>query len=489
MKKFWGTYHGSRKHRMMLEDRSVSPNKNFLGQSTVELALLLPTLALMLGLIIYAYRVNHKLSEQTHTTYAKKIYKYHTEGMIFDPIKGIYVPKGQYNELIPPDAMIDPGKLAGELSLSLIAQLGLSKLFDVLNIDTTTYGGAFAQGFSTSLAGSATSTLVRNGSLHEMNSKDVENATWAGGAAAFSSQSATRDFQGGEGADAGKITGIQELFGSGAQAGVIGYFNSHGDLAVAGTSAFGGMMNSDTTASWVDSGASGLSTSAGAEILRGATKGAVQSSASGIFGGDLKIKNVLIGAASNAVQTNAFADTLPWTGSDPKNSAMYGAFNGAFSSVVSGGKGTSVALATASGALGSAQTAQALGGNNSFKTKASNTVGGAGMQYLSGSSLSAVGVGALSSAVGSGTGWAGNQVSGSLSSSFSNAFASNKTSSSNNVDPATAKMALSQPNTANDTAQDPSFIGSTDALMDATVKGVMEGEVLESMEPKEGPRT
>jgi len=53
------------------------------AQSTVELALLLPTLVFMLAMIIYAYKVNHKLSEQTHATYAEKMYKYHTEGLSF----------------------------------------------------------------------------------------------------------------------------------------------------------------------------------------------------------------------------------------------------------------------------------------------------------------------------------------------------------------------------------------------------------------------
>ncbi|MCC7460313.1 MAG: hypothetical protein IT286_03325, partial [Proteobacteria bacterium] len=108
------------------------------GQSTVELALLLPTLAFMLGMIIYAYKVNHKLNDQTTSAFSQKMHKYHMEGMIYDAATGTYYPKGQFSELIPRDALIDPGKLAGEISLQLISQLGLSKLFDALNIDNST---------------------------------------------------------------------------------------------------------------------------------------------------------------------------------------------------------------------------------------------------------------------------------------------------------------------------------------------------------------
>ncbi len=253
-------------------------------------------------------------------------------------------------------------------------------------------------GFSSSLASSAITTGIQTGSLNDMSAQDLENATWAGGAAAFSSQSATEDFQGGEGLDAGQVTGLQEFLGSGAQAGTIAFFNSHGDLEVAGAAAVGGMINSDTTGEWVSVGADGEAEKSNApEILRGATKGAVQSSASGIISGNLDGQSVLIGAAGGAVQTEAFADTLPLTGDDPKNSAMYGAFNGAFSSVVSGGNGTNTLLAAGGGALGSQQTAGLVGGGNSFSYTAISTVGGAGLQYLSGSSLEAIGMGALTS--------------------------------------------------------------------------------------------
>lgn len=467
------------------------------GQSTVELALLLPTIVLMLSFIIYAYKVNHTISQQTHDNYANKISKFHLEGMIFDPVKGIFVPEGQYSELITPDALIDPGKLVGELALQMIAQLGLNKLFSALNIDTTTYAGAFAQGFTSSLASAAISTGVQTGSLHDMNAQDLENATWAGGAAAFSSQDATEDFQGGEGVTAGTETGLQEFLGSGAQAGLIGFFNSHGDLKVAGASAVGGALNSDTSNEWVDVGADGTDDSAGAEILRGATKGAVQSSASGLIGGNLDGKTVVVGAATGAVQTDAFAETLPLTGDDPKNSAMYGAFNGAFSSTVSGGSGTDIIYSAAGGALSSKQTAGALGGDRSFTYNAASIAGNAGLQYASGSSLQAVGIGALTSSASSGIRYGVKSVSGSLSKSF-DGYGSNKSGSSSESsgqrtssnDPMTtqdAQLVLNDQGTADNLAEDEIFTEDIDGILDGTVAGVQNGETLASLEPEEVP--
>jgi hypothetical protein len=466
------------------------------GQSTVELALLLPTIVLMLSFIIYAYKVNHEVSQQTHDTYSEKISKFHLEGMIFDPVKGIYVPEGQYSELIAPDALIDPGKLVGELALQLVAQLGLNKLFSALNIDTSTYGGAFAQGFTSSLASSAISTGVQTGSLHDMNAQDLENATWAGGAAAFNSQSATEDFQGGEGVTAGTETGLQEFLGSGAQAGIVGFFNSHGDFAVAGASAVGGALNSDTSNEWVDVGADGKNDSAGAEILRGATKGAVQGSASGLIGGNLDGKTVVIGAASGAVQTQAFAETLPLTGeSNQKESAMYGAFNGAFASTVSGGSGTDILYSAAGGALSSKQTAGALGGDRSFSYHAASVAGNAGLQYASGSSLQAVGIGALTSSVSSGIGYGVDSVSGSLSKSF-DGNGSNKSTGGNNdattsnnktMSPQDAQLVLNDQGTADNLAEDEIFTEDIDGILDGTVAGVQNGETLASLEPEEVP--
>jgi hypothetical protein len=468
---------------------SMSPDDFRRGQSTVELALLLPTIVLMLSFIIYAYKVNHKLSEQAHTTYSEKMYKFHMEGMVYDPVKGLYMPEGQYSELIPPDAMIDPSKLAGELGLQMIAQLGLSKLFDVLNIDTSTYGGAFAQGFTTSLASSAVTTAVQTGSLNDMNAQDLENATWAGGAAAFSSQSATEDFQGGQDLEAGKITGLQEFLGSGAQAGTIAFFNSHGDVEVAGASAVGGAINSDTTNEWISVGSDGKAEESNMpEILRGATKGAVQSSVSGIFGGNLDAKTVVVGAASGAVQTEAFADTLPLTGDDPKNSAMYGAFNGAFSSVVSGGDAKTTLLAAGGGALGSSQTSTALGEQGSFTSQAAVMVGGAGLQYISGTSLQAIGVGALTGAAGSGIGYIGNRVSNSLSKSFENRGSNHSASTDNGYFNAEdAKFVLNDEKTVEELADDEMFADDIAAILDGTVDGMQNAETLQSFEPNKVP--
>ena len=452
------------------------------GQSTVELALLLPTLVFMLSMIIYVYKVNYKSNQVTTQAFSERMYKYHMEGKFYDPIQGVYFPNGQYSELIPPDALIDPGAIAGELGLQLITQLGLSKLFDALNIDNSTYAGAFAQGFTYSIADSAVTTYVQDGSLQQMNAQDLENATWAGLASAAASHNtsgdgrtnnATSTFQGSDPTS----SSLREFLGSGAQAGLIGFFNSHGDLGVAGSSAVGGMLNSDSSKNWVSTGTDGLTDSNGTEILRGATKGAVQSSVSGIFGGNWDAKTVAIGAASGAVQTEAFADTLPLTGDDPQNSAMYGAFNGAFSSVVSGGDGTSTLVSAGMGALGSQQTAGSLGGSDTFKYRAVTTIGGAAGQYIQGNSLEAVGMGALSGAVGQGMGWAGNQVSTSLSNSFSSA-----SSGSNGTSVNGATTVLGTEQTSNDLANDDTFNISIDEILNGANEGVLNAETLESFE-------
>jgi hypothetical protein len=453
------------------------------GQSTVELALLLPVLALMLSMIIYAYKVNHKLNDQTTSAFSEKMYKYHMEGMIYDSTTGVYFPKGQYSELIPEDALFDVSKLAGELGLQLVTQLGLSKLFDALNIDNSTYGGAFAQGFSYSIADSAVNTYVEDGSLQQMNAQDLENATWAGLASAAASHNTSGDGRTNnatnllQGSDP-TGSSLRELLGSGAQAGLIGFFNSHGDLGVAGASAAGGMLNSDSSKSWVSTGADGLTDSNGTEILRGATKGAVQSSVSGIFGGNVDAKTVLIGAAGGAVQTEAFADTLPLTGSDPQNSAMYGAFNGAFSSVVSGGNGTNTLVSAGMGALGSQQTAGTLGGNRSVGYRAVSAVGGAAGQYAQGSSVEAIGQSALMGAVGQGMGWAGNQVSNSLSNSFQN-MGSNSSNSNSTNQPLSV---LTNPQTADGVGEDDGFMASMDDILNGANEGVLNAETLESFE-------
>lgn len=443
------------------------------GQSTVELALLLPTLMLMLGFIIYAYKVNHKLNDEATANFGEKMYKYHMENMIYDPEKGVYVAEGDYSEIIPKSGTISAEDIA-KAAASFGAQLGLSALFSKLNIfDTSTYGGAFAQGFTYSLASSSVDHLINDGNLQDMSAADLENATWAGAASAMSSQQATEDFQGGEGETAGTASGAREFFGSGAQAGLIGFAESKGDWKAGATSAVGGMINSDTTAGWAESGTDG------SQILKGAGLGAVESSADGLItNGKIDGKTVLVGAATGAVHTDAFARTLPLTGkTDQKNSAMYGAFNGAFSTVVSGGDTKSTLVAAGTGALGSKQTTNALGGSKSFTSQAVNIAGGAAGGLVKGESLKAVGQGALTSAVGSAVGsaagWAGNQISP----SFKSMFGSSKTSNE-------VTQNIRSPEAAEQTGNDTAFIESNDSILDGVDASIYESEYLKSIKGK-----
>ncbi|MEZ4845931.1 MAG: hypothetical protein R2877_02890 [Bdellovibrionota bacterium] len=449
---------------------------------------MLPTLAFMLGMIIYAYKVNYKTNQITTEAFSERMYKYHMEGKFYDPIQGVYFPNGQYSELIPPDALIDPGAIAGELGLQLITQLGLSKLFDALNIDNSTYYGAFAQGFTYSIADSAVNTYVQDGSLQQMSAEDLENATWAGLASAAASHNtsgdgrtdnATSTFQGTDPTG----SSLREFLGSGVQAGLIGFFNSHGDWGAAGASAVGGMLNSDSSKNWVSTGTDGLTDSNGTEILRGATKGAVQSSVSGIFGGNWDAKTVRnwcrIGHRSN----RNFCRNLPLTGDDQKTPRCT-ARSMAFSSVVSGGDGTSTLVSAGMGALGSPANRRSTRRKRHIQIPRSLYHRRRSQdRYVQGNSLEAIGMGALSGAVGQGMGWAGNQVSTSLSNSFnSSSSGSNGTS----VNGATTVLGTEQ--TSDDLASDDTFNISIDEILNGANEGVLNAETLESFEglPPEG---
>lgn len=431
------------------------------GQSTVELALILPILAGLLFLIIYVFRANHTANDQTVSTYAERITKFnHGNGEIFDPAKEMYVPAGQYSEHIPPDAVIDLGKLV-EMAAQWGAQLGLSELFSNLHIfDDTTYLGAFGEGFTYSLANSAVSTFIETGSLHDMSAADLESATWAGVASSFSSEQATSDFQG----DNVTASTAQEFFGSGAQAGLIGFAQSEGDWQAGASSAMGGMINSDTTKNWMAEG------STLEQIMKGASKGAVQSSMNGVFSGDLDAKSVLIGAASGAVNTNAFASTLAPNSDDPMGSTAFGAFNGAFSSVISGGDMQTTLLAAGAGAMGSAQTAGALGGAGSLGYRAASLGYGAGTSLLRGESIQAVGMSALAGFGSSALGWAGSKIAPSITHTFSNTNTS-----------ADIAQALNNQSTADAVASDETFSQSTDEILNGVNSGMMDSEYLRSL--------
>lgn len=469
MKTFWGTYVGSRKHRMMFEDRSVSPDKKF-GQSTVELALILPVLIAFLYLIIFGFRTHHQAADVATGIYADRVAQFdHGNGSIFDPDTGTYVNAGKYSEHIPEGVSINIGDVLTAVLPGVLADLGLNELFSRLKIfDDSTYMGAFAQGFTYSLASSATHTLIETGSLHDMSAQDLENAAWAGASSALSSDQASEDFQGADQTG----SSAREFFGSGAQAGLIGFADSHGDFANAGTSAVGGMLHSDTTKNWSTEGTDF------SQIMKGAGLGAVESSASGVINGNFDTKTVLIAGATGAVQTDAFARSLPFTGSDPKNSAMYGAFNGAFSSAISGGDAKTTLVAAGTGALGTKQTMDTMGGPNSFGYRAVSMVGGAAGQWIMGESLESIGKGALTGAIGQGMGWAGNEVSQSLSKNLSSSKSKNE-----------ATTMIDQPKTADDLANDESFAQSTDEILNSTTEGMLDSQTLESMELEEVPST
>lgn len=432
--------------------------RNRRGQSTVELALILPTLCFFLFLIIYAFRVNHTLSEQSITSYANRLEAFnHGNGLAFDPVKGQDVPAGQFSEHIPPGGAINLGDIA-KSAAGLAAQLGLGEIFSKLKIGDT-YAGGFAKGFSYSIVNSATQNFIQGGSWNDLDAKDIEHATWAGAAGAFSSAQATEDFQG------DKATGTQEFFGSGAQAGLIGYARSEGDWKAGVSSAAGGMLNSNTTKEFVnDEDSTNF-----ANIMKGAGVGAVQSSISGSLNGNFDIKNVLYSSAAGAVSTEAFAKAIPFTGKDAKNSTMYGAFNGAFSSVLSGGNLKTTLIAAGAGALGSNQTATFLGGAKTVGYRASTMGYQAGAGFASGQSAQAVGAGAISGLVSDGIGWIGNEISSSVSEKFQNTNS-----------PEDAKDKAADPAVAQAIAQDPSRQNYMNSTFTASNSAIFNSFVLNS---------
>ena len=441
------------------------------GQSTVELALILPTLMLFLAMTIYVLQLHHTSALLTTNNYADEMYKYHSEGLIFDEAQKIYIPEGQFSEHIPPDASIDPAKLLTQIAGQLGAQLGLNELFSKLQIfDTSTYLGAFGEGFTYSLANSTVQNFLQGGSWNDLNAKDLESATWAGAASALASHNdkdngktnnATNFFQGN---DPTRTDSLSELLGSGAQAGLVGFAQSQGDWKAGVTSAMGGMMNSDTSKAWISKG------DAVSQIMKGAGIGAVESSAAGAIGGKVELKTVLNSAASGAVSTTAFAKMLPFSGSDPKNSAMYGAFNGAFSSVLSGGNMKTTLVAAGAGALSSKQIAGSLGGSQSVGYRAATMGYQAGSQYAQGQSLQAIGAGALAGTVANGIGWATNKVSPVISNTLNGAISSED-----------VKQRMANGNFANDLAGEPSFSQGIGDMLDSVDSSMMNSVYLESV--------
>ena len=384
------------------------------------------------------------------------------------PNLGYFVPEGEFSEYIPPDALINLDDLAN-IAADLAARLGsdaISSLLSRIHIfDDSTYLGAFAEGFTYSLVRSSANSLIESGSFEQIDEDTFISAVWAGTASSLSSDQATSDFQGGD----GKASSAQEFFGSGVQESLKSFASSEGDVNALATGAVSGMLGSDTTGNWVNSG-EGVT-----QILKGAGVGALQSSANGLMTGDFNGTAVLNSAIMGGVNTDAFAGALPFTGDDPRNSAFFGAFNSALGTTLSGGDIQTTLYAAGAGALGSNQSAEFFGGGGSLSYRTAGIGYESGVGLLSGQSAEAVGVGALMGYGSYAAGWTGNQVSNSVRQAF------RSTGSASD-----AEQTLRQPETAESVAEDESF--AAEEVMNASSNAILEtleNEVIEVPDEQE----
>lgn len=355
-----------------------SPTK---GQATLELALIVPILMGLLYWAIQAYRVNRDQSQASTKAHVEAIEKFdYGNGTI--TIDGIEVPAGSFIEIIPSAGGFSLGNLLPGLVPGLGLDLGLNRLFDRFNfLNGSTYvSGALRGGLY-----SAANSFVESG----FKKVDWESAAWAAGAGAFSSEQATQDFQG----DFYQSASFRESTGSTLQHGVVGFAASEGDLQGAADAAAGGLMHSDTSREFFESGN---------EILKGAARGALESSLVGVASGKFELKDAAMGTGFGVLNTRSFAQTLPlthWSG-DPRDSASFGALNAALGTLVNKGNTEDAFYAATAGAFFSGQNMNKVAGQSSFRAALAGAGYGASVSLLKGQNATAVGLGALESMAG-----------------------------------------------------------------------------------------
>ena len=349
------------------------------GQSTVELALLLPILFFLFYITITAFGVNHRASQKSVEKHADDLKKFdHGNGVI--TIDGVDLPPGSFTALIPSGPSITLPAILGPIAASTLARLGLNELMSNLSfLDGKTYlSGALRGGI---YAGA--NSYISSG----FKGIDADAMKWGAIAGAFSSKDATEDFQG---KDFGKSS-LKEFVGSGAQNSIIGYAQGGGDLASGVAGGVSGLLNSDTSKQWL---------ATGNDILKGAAKGAIESSLSGLVAGKFDTKQVLIATGLGAFNTNSVAKALPftnWSGGDARQSASFGAMNSALSTLVRGGNLKDTFFSATSGAFFSSQSMRSIAGDSQIVAGAAGAAYGAGISYLQGEHGAAVGLGALQS--------------------------------------------------------------------------------------------
>lgn len=341
--------------------------KRSLGQSTVELALMMPILAFLLLMIFQGFRLNDKASQQQLVEHNIKLKKFdHGNGTI-DLIGSAYNADNAI-DLISFDSVDDIGDILLDIGTNLAVDLGLNKVFSELDFfQKDTFISGAAKGAITESA----HQLVNNG----VDGFKFESVAWAAGTGGLASGQSSEFFQG----DKVDAVSWREALGSAVQYGAIGFTSSEGDPRQIALGAVQGLNTSDTVKSFENTKF---------DILTGAAKGALQATVSGAVSGTLNGKTVLISSGLGAYNTKTVAEFIPlsnWEG-DARQSAIFTASNAALSTWASGGDAATIAVAGVSGAMGSHQALvwkHELKEN--YKQKANETINAAGLGASAGS--------------------------------------------------------------------------------------------------------
>lgn|GEM_PF-3841249 len=367
------------------------------GQSAIELALLLPIMAVLIGIFLALHNQVTKAKRAGTRYHTAKIELYgHGQGFLIDPITGQRIPAGELNINLSNPELIDFGNM-GQVGLETAASIAGNRLLDLIFNQMQFFQSSkilpdTIKGFSYS----ALNSYINSG----FTEVDWEGAAWDGATAGLSSDDATEFFQG---AQSGGRS-VREFMGSGAQQAALSFTQSHGDEQALATGFVEGLFSSDSFGSWTTHGREddgSLTERDGIEsILVSAAAGAISSTATGLAHGEFDIQSVARATAMGTIQNNAMAELM--TGSNyqgnPQGSMGYSAFSGVSSTLINGGSVSEAAFAGANRAFYSQQIQGGLQGSSIGKAGASIGFESA-ISLAQGNSIDTVGQSALASAV------------------------------------------------------------------------------------------
>lgn len=356
------------------------------GQATLELALLLPILFALAGMVLWAFRTNHQASDHAIAEHNDALIAFnHGDNQGAVVINGVEVAPARYEDLLPPGTF-PLSDIFKDAATGLGLQIGLNNLLSHLPFDNGTYLGGAALG---GITGAVNSFVGSN-----FKSVDWESVGYAAVAGSAGSRQANHDFQ----------EGMNNILGSGLQAGAQTWASSKGKGNIL-AGVVGGALGSKQMGDLMGFG--------GSEILSAASRAALSSSVVGAMTGNFRMSTVLQSTGRAVLGTEKVAGFLPGTGGlqDKRMAATYGAASSMLSSAMANGKKMTfedLLYSGADGAFFSNQTQGAIGGKgkgfwaNTARGVRSGVAGAgysAGKSALKGESGRAVGFAALNSAV------------------------------------------------------------------------------------------